>query len=358
MMKYRLINSKEKSIWNKFVLNSPRSHIFQSYEWGEAMSHLGWEPFRLIVEDGKHIRACISVLRKHILLTPWSILYSPRGPILDFKNLEAFDCLMQGIIKIASSQRSIFLQIIPHAFVEDRGTADSLSKEGFVKIEKQGLFRITQPLWVYRIDLSKTEQELLSQMKIKSRYNVRLAIRKGVEVSQRNSLDDLVIFYKMLRRTSARKNFAIRGFSYFSTIWKEMATHGLAELFFATYQDRILAGALVFVFGKICWYMYGASETIYSNVRPNYALQWHIIKWAKEKGCLWYDLRGVASFNPSPNHSGYGVYKFKKGFGGQPFTFLGDYYYIFKPNLYKHWERGEILLNRGGKLLLRFYRGS
>jgi lipid II:glycine glycyltransferase (peptidoglycan interpeptide bridge formation enzyme) len=194
-------------------------------------------------------------------------------------------------------------------------------------------------------------------MKSKTRYNIHLATKKGVEIAEKCQLSDLRRFYEILRRTSARKNFPLKRFSYFKAIWEEMAPNRSANLFFATYRGEILSGVLIFIFGKICWYMYGASDDEKRNLMPNYALHWHIIQWAKEMGCQWYDLRGVPTFNPSSKHGGYGVYRFKKGFGGLPHTFSGDYYFIYRPKLYTCWEKGEMLLNRCGKLLLKIYRG-
>lgn len=354
-MECNLINIEEKARWNDFVTNSPKGHIFQSFEWGEAMANLGWEPFRIVVEDGKRIKACISILVKKILPTPWSIFYSPRGPIINFDDQDTFHCLMEGIRKIGIEKKAIFLQVVPHIFADDKESEKSLNKQEFLKIEKQGLFRLTQPLWVYRIDLSKTEHELMSQMKNKTRYNIKLAIRKKVEVSEGKTLEELNIFYQMLRSTGDRKNFPVRRFSNFKSVWDQLTPNGSAKLFFASHQGKIHSGVLVFVFGKICWYMYGASEIQNRNLMANYALHWHIIMWAKENGYRWYDLRGVPSFNPSPEHSGFGIYRFKKGFGGLPITFAGDYYYIFRPTLYKIWEQGEKFLNKVGRWFLKVF---
>ena len=354
-MECNLINIEERARWNDFVTNSPKGHIFQSFEWGEAMANLGWEPFRIVVEDGKHIKACISILMKKILPTPWSIFYSPRGPIINFNDQDTFHCLMEGIKKIGREKKAIFLQVIPHISAEDKESTESLNKEKFYKVDKQGLFRLTQPLWVYRVDLSKTKQELMSQMKHKTRYNIRLSMRKGVEVSEGKTLDDLTIFYKMLRNTADRKNFPVRRFATFKSVWEQLVPSGYAKLFFAIHQGEILSGVLVFLFNKICWYMYGASDVKNRNLMANYALHWHIINWAKENGCLWYDLRGVPTFNPSPKHSGFGIYRFKKGFGGLPLTFAGDYYYIFRPSLYKFWELSERYLNKMGGWFLKIF---
>jgi lipid II:glycine glycyltransferase (peptidoglycan interpeptide bridge formation enzyme) len=178
-----------------------------------------------------------------------------------------------------------------------------------------------------------------------------------VTVNQRNHFDDLKIFYEMLRESSRRKKFPLRSFAYFKSLWRNLAPNGNAKLFFADYHGKPLAGELVLKFGNMCWDMYRASMNHHKNLRPNYALQWKIMQWAKNNSCIWYSLRGVPSFNPPPDHTGYGVYKFKKGFGGMPLTFAGDYYYIFKPKLYGYWEKGEVLINKVGRLLLKLLSG-
>jgi lipid II:glycine glycyltransferase (peptidoglycan interpeptide bridge formation enzyme) len=353
----RLITQSEKQLWNDFVMDSPRGHIYQSYEWGEVMSHSGWQPLRLVVEEAENIKACVSILKKKIPATPWSIFYSPRGPIINYQEPETFRCLMEGINRIASANSAVFLQIVPHALSQDNEVSKALNKQNFKKIEKQGLLRLTEALRVYRIDLSNSEDEILAKMKRKTRYSVRLAQRKGVEVKQGKNFADLEVFYNMLKATSKRKKFAVRNFSYFKSIWEQMSPNGIAKLFFSTYKEELLSTAIIFKFGKLCWYMYGASKDKHRDVMASYALQWHIMKWAKKNGCKWYDLRGVPSFNPPKTHESFGIYLFKRGFGGVPHTFAGDFYYIFKRNMYKVWELGEAFINRQENLILKFLHG-
>jgi len=353
----RLISQREKQSWNDFITNSSNGHVYQSYEWGEVMLHSGWRPLRLIVEDEKKIRACVSILMKKIPMTPLSIFYCPRGPVVNYQDSKTLQSLMEGINKIASVNKAIFLQIVPHALSQDNEVSEALDKQNFKKIEKQGLLRLTEALRVYRIDLSRSEEEIMAKMKRKTRYSVRLAQRKGVEVKQSTTFADLKVFYNMLKSTSKRKKFAVRRFSYFKSIWSQMSPNGIAKLFFSTYKGELLSTALVFKFGNICWYMYGASEDKHREVMASYALQWHITKWAKKNGCKWYDLRGVPSFNPPKTHEGFGVYLFKRGFGGVPHTFAGDFYYIFKRNMYKIWEFGERFINRQENLILKFLHG-
>ena len=203
----RLILQREKQSWDDFITHSPNGHIYQSYEWGEVMQHSGWQPLRLIVEEEKKIKACVSILMKKIPLTPLSIFYCPRGPVVNYQDSKSLQYLMEGINTIASVNKAVFLQIVPHALSEDNVVSEALKKQKFIKIEKQGLLRLTEALRVYRIDLSKSEEEILATMRRKTRYSVRLSHRKKVKIKQGKTIDDLRVFYNILKATSKRKKF-------------------------------------------------------------------------------------------------------------------------------------------------------
>ena len=173
------------------------------------------------------------------------------------------------------------------------------------------------------VDLRHSEDELLSAMKSKWRYNVRLAERKGVEVHL-GSVDDLSLFYQMYRTTSARDEFVIRPFSYYADAWGTFVDAGLAQIFQARSQTETLAGLIVFHFGDRAWYMYGASTDRHRNLMPNHLLQWEAMRWARGQGYQFYDMWGAPEVLDE-NDPMWGVYRFKEGFGGQFTSYLGAY---------------------------------
>lgn len=165
----------------------------------------------------------------------------------------------------------------------------------------------------------------------KTRYNIRLAGRKGVEViccDESNLGEMLHHFAAIMKETGERDGFITRPESYFASLMQHMGDH--ARLYMALYNGKPVAGTLAIHFGNKVWYLYGASSNEYRNVMPNYQLQWNMIQWAVECGCDIYDFRGVSG-DLSPENPLYGLYLFKKGFSGQLTEFCGEFEKIYKP---------------------------
>jgi lipid II:glycine glycyltransferase (peptidoglycan interpeptide bridge formation enzyme) len=180
-------------------------------------------------------------------------------------------------------------------------------------------------------------------MKPKTRYNLRLAERKGVQVTDNCTEEDLRTFYDILLETARRDNFMVRSFSYFRLIWQHLVRNDLARLFVARYEGEMLAGALAFVLGRQCWYVYGASSDRRRNLMPNHLLQWRMIQWAKSQGCEVYDFRGVSPERdgiPLDDHLA-GLNRFKSGFGAQYVEYLGEFDLPFRMFWYKLWTVGK-----------------
>jgi lipid II:glycine glycyltransferase (peptidoglycan interpeptide bridge formation enzyme) len=153
---------------------------------------------------------------------------------------------------------------------------------------------------------------------------------------------DLPGFYRLMQITGQRDGFGIHSESYYQTAHQLFVPRGLARLFLATFEDQILAGIMAFAFGQRAWYMYGVSSDEHRNLMPNYLLQWEAIKWARERGCLTYDLWGIPDEEEEVlereflkrSDGLWGVYRFKRGFGGQVVHYLRAYDYVYSPLLY------------------------
>lgn len=350
-MRVKEIFDNERKRYDEFVASSPNGHIFQSYEWGEVFKKGGWHPIRLIVEDGNEIKAGISILKKNLLFG-YSIFYAPRGPIVDYQDEEIFIFLLNEIKKRAFSHRAIFLQINPDIPQDNNFIKDCLKEKGFLNIEKYGLFRLTQPRYVFRLNLQRDLEEIFQGFSKSVRKNIRIAEKEGVSVESKNSIEGLEIFYKLLKRTSKRKNFLIRPYQYQYRIYQEMVTRGLVEIFLAKYKDEYVASRLIFIFGNKSWDMYAGSNDKYPEIRANHLLVWEVIKFVKEKGCIWFDFRGAGAWDV-PEHLERGIYEFKRRFGPDLCGFIGDYYLIFSPFIYSLYEKGEIFLQEIMKVFLK-----
>ena len=353
-----IVNSNN---WNEIISKLPNPHFLQTYEWGQVKAKYGWEPIYLIwTEDGKWkvesdvnllstfhspiVAACL-VLKRTILRNAFaarvSILYSPKGPLLDWSNESLRNRVFDDLQTFAKKQGAIFLKIDPD-IVLGRGVdlsnsnqviPSEMKRRGWVESQEQIQFKNT-----VIIDLSESEENLLARMKQKTRYNIRLAEKKGVSIRE-GKLDDLENLYRMYAETSVRDGFVIRDENYYMTVWKmflqsAVSNQPLAIPLIAEVDNEPVAAIFLFMFAGRAYYVYGMSRNVHREKMPTYLLQWEAMKIAKSKGCLMYDLWGAPDvFDESD--SMWGVYRFKEGLGGEVIRTLGAY--DFAPNkiLYK-----------------------
>lgn len=314
--------------------------LLQSFEWGEIKGRTGWEPLRLMVWDKDQVRASISILQRELPLLKSPIFYAPRGPVMDFTDAAALDCLLHRVRELARERGAVMLKIDPPVPKFRGDVAAILSSRGFRHVDKGLAFDGVQPRFVMQLDLSPSEEEILAGMKGKTRYNIRYAERKGVRIKENCTRRDLAVFYQILLETAQRDNFTVRAYPYFELLWDHLVHRGMGKLFMASYQGEYLAGAFLFRLGPIAWYVYGASSNRHRNLMPNYLIQWAMIKWAKRQGCRIYDFRGVSG-DLDPESPLYGLYRFKTGFGASLVEYLGEYDLPFRPGLYRLWRKSE-----------------
>ena len=339
-MQYHMIEKVTKSNLNEyeeFLMSHPKGHFLQSCLWSGVKGM--WEFDAIICRgaDGK-IKGSMAVLIRKVSKLPYTIMYAPRGFVCDLDDKETFGELIEGIKESAKKYHSYILKTDPDVPVDNTEFTDMLKSFGFEYFDIGSNFSTVQPKFVFRMNiLNKTEDEILNSFESKTRYNIRLAERKGVEVVQFFGYDGLDKctdeenralneFAVLMRETGSRDNFAIRDKDYFYKIMKSMGVH--ARLYIAYFEGKAIAGTLPIYYGDKVWYLYGASSNSYRNVMPNYLLQWTMIKWAIQNNCRIYDFRGVSG-NISEDNPLYGIYKFKKGFNGEFTEFCGEYDYVF-----------------------------
>ena len=196
------------------------------------------------------------------------------------------------------------------------------------------------------MDIDRSEDEILASMKSKTRYNISLAIRKGVDVRS-VGIEGLEIWYQLYRETAERNKLHTSDFSYFQTVFMEKMANKDADVqvrLLIAYVDNIpLAAMFLILSSHRATYLYGASSTLMRNFMPTYALQWKAIQIAREYNCTEYDMFGVAP-RPEPSHPMYGLYKFKKGFGGNIYHQLGCWDYPLDKDKYSLLQAYEMKL--------------
>ena len=242
---------------------------------------------------------------------------------------------MDEVKKLAKNQDSIFARV---EFIDQFSkNADKVVRSfKFVKS-----FEEIQPKWRHIIDISKSEDEILAQMKSKGRYNVRLAQKKQIEVisykSKVISLSDKEIiqkFHGLVSQTVQREKISGRPLEYFAKMIDNFSDTDYLEIYIASYRGKPLASALISFYDGVASYLYGGSSSEYREVMAPYAMHWRIIQDAKERGMQKYDLLGRSK--PGDEKSKWaGVTRFKEQFGGEAVEVLGSYDFVVKPILYK-----------------------
>lgn len=338
----RLLSWKEREIFDKFIAQHPKGHFLQTSSWGMVKKTTGWEPRLLLLEEDGAPTGAIMLLKRRIPLPGMKrcIYYAPRGPVIDIHNLEKCQALFAGVKRIAKQDGAIFLKIDPDVPASDEDFRRILQRCGFRRNDTGLDFEGVQPGFVFRMDIRPDEEELLTNMHAKTRYNIRLAERKGVTVKLAEKKDDLKTFYTILTETAQRDHFLIRDYAYFESIWDQMAPAGYAKIFLVESPDgEAIAGSLLMHLGDKAWYLYGASSNAHRNLMPNYLMQWKMIQWSKAHHCTLYDFRGVSGDITDENNPLYGLYRFKKGFGGELTEFIGDWDCVYSPFFYRLWTQ-------------------
>ena len=204
-----------------------------------------------------------------------------------------------------------------------------------------------QPPSTVILDISLSESELLQNMKSKTRYNIRLADKKGVTIREA-SPEELEAWYEMYKETAERDQITIHEQAYYTEPFRLLKTFPgpkpELQLLMASIDGKNAAGIIVAAYGSRATYLYGASNNYKRNYMPAYALQWHAIRWAKARGCSSYDFFGIPPTN-DPDHPMHGLFRFKTGFGGEVVHRFGCWDYPVKTALYNLSGTGEKVRN-------------
>ncbi len=314
------------SAWEQYLRYHPEAHILQTAAWGKLKQKYGWHVVPIQSGD-----TGAQVLFRR-LLPGINLAYIPRGPIGNewFKLLPEID-------QVCRKRHCVFLKIEPDEW-EDETNLPSPPPIGFIASGQS-----IQPPRTLALDIRGDERILLSQMKQKTRYNINLAQKKGVVV---HSTNDLEIFHSLIELTAQRDRFGVHQQSYYRHAYQLFHPLGQCELLLAEYEHSPLAAIMVFAYGKRAWYFYGGSSDLHRERMPNYLLQWEAIRWARSHGCTEYDFWGVPDTDLDTLESRFsersdglwGVYRFKRGFGGVLRRSQGPWDRIYQPLLYRMYQ--------------------
>jgi lipid II:glycine glycyltransferase (peptidoglycan interpeptide bridge formation enzyme) len=316
--------------WQDFISGIPKAHLLQSPAWGELKSYFGWTPFWLSRGD-----LGVQILFQKLPLG-YQVAYIPRGPVSlsgPVINHPDWPGLLKELDDLCREQKAVFLKMEPDIWMEDL-TENSSPFPKFTFSSHS-----IQPPRTVVVSLEGMEEEILSRMKSKTRYNIRLAAKKGVTVREISSVDP---FYDLLEGTSGRADFGIHTREYYQRTFEIFYPLGACVVLLAEFEGMPLASIMVFKSGERSWYFYGASSDQHRQLMPTYLIQWEGMRWAKKHGCISYDLWGVPDEDLESLEKGFtarsdglwGVYRFKRGFGGELVRTSGPWDRVYNAPIY------------------------
>lgn len=324
----RFINGQNEQI-EKFLCSHPYCSLWHTRAWAAFQAKNGNPSVYFgIVDDNNEIIAAAIVQLRHRSVFKFGYI---QGGILYKENgltPELYNAVIVGLKEIAKENGLMhcFVDwIVPH----NDNDADFLHSMPNHNFNVKPII----PEFTNILDITKTDDELLAQMKPKGRYNIKLAEKKGVAVRE-GSLDEIEDFYRLLEITTHRDGFRANGLEYYKSFVNDLP---FARFLVAVHENEIIAGGIFTYCGKQALYYYGASANHKRNLMAPYLLQWEAVRYGKANGCTYYDFMGIA--NPqNSNDSLAGVTDFKLKFGNGTTQFLPAYDIIFNPLKYRIYQ--------------------
>ena len=324
--------------WNSFISDWPDCGLLQTSLWGDFKQLMGWKAIRLAVENDGCLVAGALMLVKHLPLGLASIAYIPRGPLVNWHDRATTKLLLEALHQAARENHACFLRIEPPV-IHSSQAQSMLQDLGFYPTAQTN-----QPRCTLTLPLDVDIDTLYTELPRRVRRDIRICHTKGVKIRQGDE-SDLGTFYKLMRTTASRGGFSSRSLEYYELEYKTFSRGEHTTLLLADYDGQTVAAQMPFAFSRYGAAFHGASNNTHRHLPINDLLTWEGIKWAKSRGCRSYDLWGIpdevgeliSEGRPVPNDRQdglWGVYTFKKGFGGNITYYVGAYDYIYNKSLY------------------------
>jgi len=310
--------------FDKKKFNSVATHPLQSWEWGDARRKMGIETLRLGEFSKDQLENVFQITFHKIPYTGCKIGYLPRSVWPSKKTLEF-------IAEYCKKNNVIFVKIEPYLFKSEiKNQKSEIHSKFQILNSKHPLF----PQWSQIINLNKTEDELLRSMHPKTRYNIRLAQKKGVIVKEMSDEKGFEIFSELYFDTCKRQKYFGHTPRYHKVIWDALKKN-IAHILIAFYNDIPLAAYELFYFDNALYYPYGGTSLEYRNVMAANLLMWEAIKLGKKLGALYFDMWGSLAPQYEESHPWSGFTRFKEGYGGKFVQFSGSFDLIINPIGYR-----------------------
>jgi len=323
--------------WDRLLLAQPEGNLLQSWKWGELQSRFGWTVDRLAFHDGR--TGVCSLQRSATLIPGGAVYYVPRGPaVAEPERLQVLDTLERR----AAASSGLVLRVEPNSRVGDEWPA-FFEGRGYVK----GTAVQPEASRLLRIDAEP--EALKAGFKPKTRYNLNLAEKRGVRV---RASRDVATFAQLAAETGKRQGIHLPGVAYYQAAIDVFGPSDEVRLYLADHEGEVLAGIMVFRFGRTASYLFGGSSDVKRELMPNYLLHWQAMLDFRAMGCDTYDWWGIPE-EPAPDHPWFGLYRFKTGFGGETVRYVGLYEHALRPGRLRLERRLQQLKGRLPRPILR-----
>jgi peptidoglycan pentaglycine glycine transferase (the first glycine) len=321
--------------WDAFVAGTAGGRVAQTATWGQIKAPLGWRAARVIVKQGESIVAGAQLLIRRLPICK-SVTYVPRGPLMARDKADLAELVMDGLLTVAREFGAQYLAVRPPRGYE--ALASQLSDRGF----QSSLIQIeAEPTATVIVDLTQELDEILGEARPSTRYNIRLAQRKGLVVRE-GTEEDLDTFYRLLTITGNRQGFSNNPKEYFFTVWRLLSPRNQIKLFLTEVDGEAVSAILAIPFGDTVTNWRSAWSGRHGHWRPNELVNWEVMAWGKAHGYHYYDFEGIdqkialavarGEILPDKSQS---LTTFKLGFGGEIVLYPGLFDYI--PNPLMRW---------------------
>lgn len=320
-MEIEFIQGEKKEFWNDFLIKNKGSFL-QSFEWGEFQKNLSKKIFRIAVRKNNTLLLSAQLIKENIFFKNY--FYLPYGPTFNSnnsleENSQSFNYFLEEIRNIAKKEGVIFLRIEPIFFLPEPA--------GF---NFQDPVKRVQPQKTLVLKIDKSEQELLMGFQKRTRYNIKLAEKKGVKIKISDRYSD--IFYKLLTKTKERQKFRSYPKDYYKKLLNSQGNSFKTELFLAEYQGKIIAASIIIFFSQRVISLHSGFDYQYRELKAPYLLRWKTILEGKRRGCQEFDMGGI------DEKKWPGVTYLKKSFGGQEFEYGPGKEIIFNNKWYNFYK--------------------
>lgn len=314
--------------WDAFVLTHPRAHLLQLSGWGELKSQFGWDSQIVALTQDDKIVAGALVLLKALPMRLGKMAYVPMGGYVtdDAHYPQLWDA-------IKKQTGAAFLKLEAGFFV-------NMDKPDLATMGFQESPQTVQPPNTIYIDVTADDDAIMKRMNQGTRRKIRKSLKNDI-VYYEGTHADLTDFNAMMQETGDRNEFGVHTPEYYEKVYDLfIPQHG--AMLMAKHEDTPLVGIMVFALGDTAWYVYGASSREKSNLNATYGIQWQAIQWAKARGCKYYDLWGIPDEDETILEAHFkersdglwGVYGFKRGWGGEVVRSMGTWDKVFNPLIY------------------------